>query len=102
MRTIHFYVLSSICMILTKKLIRKYIVFYCCNEKEVNVNVKTNNSNEKKKKKKKIILITRILKFIAIILLITMLVTKMILKTSIVKIRNSVVTMTLQIRRILI
>ena len=38
-------------MILTKKLIRKYIVFYCCNEKEVNVNVKTNNSNEKKKKK---------------------------------------------------
>ena len=99
MRTIHFYVLSSICMILTKKLIRKYIVFYCCNEKEVNVNVKTNNSNEKKKK---IIVITRILKVLAIILLITMLVTKMILKTSIVKIRNSVVTMTLQIRRILI
>ena len=90
-------------MILTKKLIRKYIVFYCCNEKEVNVNVKTNNSNEKKKKKKKkIIVITRILKVLAIILLITMLVTKMILKTSIVKIRNSVVTMTLQIRRILI
>ena len=88
-------------MILTKKLIRKYIVFYCCNEKEVNVNVKTNNSNEKKKKKK-IIVITRILKVLAIILLITMLVTKMILKTSIVKIRNSVVTMTLQIRRILI
>ena len=86
-------------MILTKKLIRKYIVFYCCNEKEVNVNVKTNNSNEKKKK---IIVITRILKVLAIILLITMLVTKMILKTSIVKIRNSVVTMTLQIRRILI
>ena len=99
MRTIHFYVLSSICMILTKKLIRKYIVFYCCNEKEFNVNVKTNNSNEKKKK---IIVITRILKVLAIILLITMLVTKMILKTSIVKIRNSVVTMTLQIRRILI
>ena len=53
MRTIHFYMLSSICMILTKKLIRKYIVFYCCNEKEGNANVKTNNSNEKKKKKKK-------------------------------------------------
>ena len=39
---------------------------------------------------------------LAIILLITMLVTKMILKISIIKIRNSVVTMALQIRQILI
>ena len=53
MRTIHFYVLSSICTILTKKLIRKYIAFYCFNEKEGNVKVKTNNSNEKNNNKKK-------------------------------------------------
>ena len=39
---------------------------------------------------------------LAMILLITMLVTKMILKISIIKIRNSVVAMALQIRQILI
>ena len=52
--------------------------------------------------KKTIIIIARMLKVLAVILLITMLVTKMILKILIVKIRNSVVTMALQIRQILI
>ena len=52
--------------------------------------------------KKTIILIAGILKVLAILLLIAMLVTKMILKISIVKIRNSAVTMVLQIRQILI
>ena len=52
--------------------------------------------------KETIIVIARILKVLAIILLITMLVTKMILKILIVKIRNFVVTMTLQIRQILV
>ena len=59
-------------------------------------------SKQKILMKNTIIVIARILKVLAIILLITMLVTKMILKKSIVKIRNSVVTMTLQIRQILI
>ena len=52
--------------------------------------------------KKRIIAIARILQVLAIILLITMLVTRMILKKLIVKIQNSVVKMTLQIRQILI
>ena len=52
--------------------------------------------------KETIIVIARILKVLAIILLITMLVTKVILKILIIKIWNSAVTMTLQIRQILI
>ena len=59
-------------------------------------------SKQKILMKNTIIVIARILKVLAIILLITMLVTKMILKTSIVKIWNSVVITTLQIRQILI
>ena len=89
-------------MILTKKLIRKYIAFYCFNEKEGMSRSKQINLMKKNKKTKTIIVITRILKVLVIILLITMLVTKMILKTSIVKIWNSVVITTLQIRQILI
>ena len=44
----------------------------------------------------------RIMKVLAIILLIAMLLTKMILKILTVKIRNSALTMALQIRQILI
>ena len=51
---------------------------------------------------KAIILIARILKVLAIILLVTMLITKMILKISIVKVWNSAVTIALQIRQVLI
>ena len=51
--------------------------------------------------KNTIIVVSRILKLLAIFLLIIMLVTKMILKILIVKIWNSVVTMKLQIRHIL-
>ena len=63
--------------------------FYCCNENEGHVSVKTNKSIEKT-----IIVSARILKVPAITLLITMLVTKKILMISIVKIWNSAVTMT--------
>ena len=49
-----------------------------------------------------LIVIARILKILAILLLVVMLVTKMKLKMLIVKIRNSVLTITLQIRQILI
>ena len=63
--------------------------FYCCNENEGDVSVKTNKSIEKT-----IIVSARILKVPAITLLTTMLVTKKILMISIVKIRNSAVTMT--------
>ena len=74
-------------------------IFDCCIEKEDNVNVKTNNSNEKTIM---LLVIARILKVLGINFLIAMLVAKMRLKILIVKLRNSVLTMALQIRQVLI
>ena len=74
-------------------------IFDCGNEKEGNAEAKTDNSNEKTIM---LIVIARILKVLAMILLNATLLTKMILKILIVTFQNSVLTMTLQIRQILI
>ena len=85
--------LNNIC-----KYLESWQSFDFSNEKKDNVNAKTNNSNEETIM---LIVISRIFKVLAIILLTAMLVTKMMLKILIVTIGNSILTTALQIRHIL-